>query len=488
MAVVEDIRSGRSRPAETRRRGAVPLDTGEIRRDLPVPALWIILFVLSLVQGGFLLLGGTVVGAARGLMLIALVPVIAAYAMGKGGQVRLPDIAILLFVLWQYVCTFVNHPDGSRTNLTVATSVETLVPYFMARVLIRNERSFRFLFRCLLVSLLFIVPFAAMESLTGRNILSEVYNQLPGIEGFRGTTNPPRLGLERADSVFEHPILYGLYCALPFSMAWMATFPNASMAVRGFWAGLCMLGMVFSVSTGAILMIMMQGMLIGWNWVMGAVAARWKLLLAGFCVLYLLAAAISESPPLLYMVSKMALSADSAWNRVNIWEHGSANVRDNPIFGLAFRPWERPGWLLPSVDNFWLLMAMRYGYPGFIFLVTAVGWHFVTMVRKNLAAYPEINQLRLAYLFTLLSVYVMLATVHIWSASYMLVIFLLGAGAWILELPETPAEPDAADPGDARSGSERAAAAAAAAPGKVHYNRDHLRPSGRSRRPTGVRR
>jgi len=46
-------------------------------------------------------------------------------------------------------------------------------------------------------------------------------------------------------------------------------------------------------------------------------------------------------------------------------------VRAHPVFGIGYGDWARPNWIPASVDNFWLLTAMRHGVPGLGFLAAA---------------------------------------------------------------------------------------------------------------------
>ena len=45
-------------------------------------------------------------------------------------------------------------------------------------------------------------------------------------------------------------------------------------------------------------------------------------------------------------------STTSAYNRIIIFEYGSAEVMRNPIFGIGLGDWIRPVWMSDSMDNF----------------------------------------------------------------------------------------------------------------------------------------
>ena len=92
------------------------------------------------------------------------------------------------------------------------------------------------------------------------------------------------------------------------------------------------------------------------------------------------------------------------------------------------------------MDNFWLVTAVRYGLPAFFLLVgLLLGLIWAAGQRKGLP--DEWRRARHAWAFTLFGITVAAATVHLWNALFVLFLFLIGAGAWLLD----------AQPGTARS-------------------------------------
>jgi succinate dehydrogenase hydrophobic anchor subunit len=97
-----------------------------------------------------------------------------------------------------------------------------------------------------------------------------------------------------------------------------------------------------------------------------------------------------------------------------------------------------------SMDNFWLVTAVRYGLPALLLLVAALlGLIWTVGQRKDLP--PHWRRARHAWAFTLFGITVAAATVHLWNALFVLFFFLIGAGAWLLD-----AVPGRARPGPAR--------------------------------------
>ena len=98
--------------------------------------------------------------------------------------------------------------------------------------------------------------------------------------------------------------------------------------------------------------------------------------------------------------------------------------------------------LSSSIDNFWLFNAVRYGLPAAILLGLAVLSTFRALALKKglderLAAY------RTAIMISIFALCTAAWTVAFWDASYVLLLFLLGSGIWILdEAPEEKAKHD----------------------------------------------
>jgi hypothetical protein len=136
--------------------------------------------------------------------------------------------------------------------------------------------------------------------------------------------------------------------------------------------------------------------------------------------------------PFHVFVNYFTFSKQSAYNRILIFEYGTAEVARHPIFGIGLGDWERPVWMSDSMDNFWLVTAVRYGVPAFLLLVgLLLGILWKSGQRKNLP--PEWRRARHAWAFTLFGITVAAATVHLWNALFVLFLFLIGSGAWLLD-------------------------------------------------------
>ena len=135
-----------------------------------------------------------------------------------------------------------------------------------------------------------------------------------------------------------------------------------------------------------------------------------------------------------FFISNFTFDPQTGWYRVAIWDYGSASVLNHPLLGIGLADWERPRWMASdSVDNFWLLTAMRYGIPAVILLFGSCIWMTLAIVRAK-AADSSIEICRLAYLMCMTTFFFVGATIHFSHAIYAWFMFILGSGAWLLDV------------------------------------------------------
>jgi hypothetical protein len=98
-----------------------------------------------------------------------------------------------------------------------------------------------------------------------------------------------------------------------------------------------------------------------------------------------------------------------------------------------------------SMDNFWLVVAVRYGLPALVFLVLAI-LLIVFRATAQRGVTPEWANCRLAWISTMAAIALAACTVHLWNNTFGFFMFMLGAGAWLADRPRPqPIEDDAYD-------------------------------------------
>lgn len=425
-------------------------------QTLPLP-IW--LFLAALLLPVQFQIGPLSMTLLRLLLLIMIVPLTIRLFRGQFGRVYPTDILFFLHIGWATVALAVNNPNLVVQNVG-SNGIDFIGAYVLARAYIRNRESFTALCRALVIVVFLTVPFAVFETLTGRPVIIDIIEKLPGLSSLYIVNMDQRMGLERVQVVFSHPIHYGLFCSVVFSLTFVALKGRIS-SFRRYVSSIVVVAAGFlALSSGAFLAILLQLALILWNTVLARVRLRWVLLGALFALAYIVIDLLSNRTPIRVFMSYATFSAQTAYWRSLIFQYGTANVWANPFFGLGQNDWVRPYWMYTSsVDNFWLVMAMRYGIPGFLFITFGYAGAVLAVMRRNFTGDAVLRQLRLAWVFTFLGLSFTLSTVHIWNSIYSFVFFMLGTGFWMITAQpqmdaaaRTDTPPDAGDAPRRRGG------------------------------------
>ena len=168
------------------------------------------LFLISLIIPWIIELGSLRLSVSRIILIATILPCLAMWMNGKAGRIRVPDILVILFCLWCSLSLAVVHDVATSIQSGGMMGIETMGAYFLARVCVRNEKQFYGMVKAIFLIILFLLPFSIYESVTGSNISLNLFRAvLPTqIDYFMA----PRWGLRRVQSVFDHPILYGVFC------------------------------------------------------------------------------------------------------------------------------------------------------------------------------------------------------------------------------------------------------------------------------------
>jgi hypothetical protein len=395
----------------------------------PTAPVVLLLFVLCLIPPSYFFVAGLRLTPTRILLLTMFVPLLIRLLAGAVGRIRAADVLLMLFMFWMVV-TLLYHHGIERFPYAMVSVVELLGGYLIGRVLVRNATDFTLLFRYIFWVLVALSPVVLVELLTDRNLLQELSRKmLPTY--VKADSSYGRLGLHRVMAGFEHPILYGLFCAAVFGPI-LAILGHRKWA----WTALFLfLGfMTFaSLSSAPLLALFIQLGLMFWAWMMGR---RWWLLVALGLTTYVTVDLLSNRTPITILIN-YTFDPGTAWTRVLTWEYGSAEVWRHPIFGIGLGDWIRPDWLTSSVDNFWLVVGMRHGAVGLLLMIAALSTSLWAVMRTQ-GLDGQTANLRRSYVLALVAAYTALCTVHIWGDSSSFIMLLIGAGAWFTDAVSGP--------------------------------------------------
>jgi hypothetical protein len=403
-------------------------------------------------------LGSIALTPLRVLLLAMVVPLTVNLFSGRYGKLLACDYLFFAHMAWATLAVAVNNPDRVLENVGSA-AVEFLGGYLVARAFIRTPDQFQSLIKILLFFIVLSLPFAVIETLDGRAVIPGIIDSIPGLTSVKQVQIPKRLGFYRVQNVFSHPIHYGLFCSVALTLVLVGLKDKLSLTMRILGSAAVFLGTLMSLSSGALLPLVLQIGLIGWATVFKSVKRKWLMMLGLFVMLYITIDLLSNRTPTKVFMSYATFSSQTAYYRSIIFDWGMINVWNNPVFGLGLRPWIRPFYMKQgSVDNYWLAMAMKYGIPGFILIVLGYFSALFKVGFQNLEFSERVSRLRFAWMVTFCGLSFTLTTVHVWTAMYSFVFFFFGSGLWMANytaeddgaLPDVKAK-DGEDPRPGRS-------------------------------------
>ena len=366
------------------------------------------------------LIGGLRMDPYRIFFIIIYIPILVKLLSGSAGGVTTSDKLIFAYSFWIILCFMVNH-GFEHFAYSIVWVMEISGGYILGRLVVRNTADYKRFVRFHVIAISVMAPLAFYELWTGHMVLTEILGKfLPATQ----KNLADRFGLSRVQVVFPHSILFGLYCSIAVANIFYVA---KDRLLRRLFLMCGVVAVTFtSLSSAPLLSILLQSGLTTYDKI---TKGKWKLLMILAAIAYVIVASISNRSPLVLIVEKLTLDPQTGWYRIHIWRYGMENVWKHPIFGLGFNTWERPDWLSSSVDNFWLLNAMRTGIPSFLFLAAAILVHSIRIVKVPLEGQVE-KQIRIGYLIVLFGIIFTLSTVHVWDALAVFIMFYIGVGAF----------------------------------------------------------
>jgi hypothetical protein len=373
-------------------------------------------------------LGGLRLSPYRVVLLLAFVPLL--LRMLRENRLVAADYLIAAHALWALLVLCLHSGFAAGFESGGIYIVESLGAYLVGRMAVTSAETSRAMLRFMLVVLSFMAVFALPESLTGIHFLRESARAIMG-----GASLPiiePRLGLHRAFGSFDHPILYGVFAASTFAAAYYVM-GQERLKMRSLALLSVIVGSTFvSLSAGPFVALACQCLVLGWDRITKGINLRWSFLVSGILLMWTAVTLASNRGFVKVFISYFTFSPESAYNRTLIWEYGSAEVARHPLFGIGLGDWIRAPWMSESMDNFWLLTAVRYGLPALIFLVAAIIYIGVRQARV-VSHDKELNRFRMGWVAIVVGLAVSGFTVHFWNALFAYFFFLIGTGVWMTQ-------------------------------------------------------
>lgn len=316
-----------------------------------------------------------------------------------------------LFVFFCFLSLFINHNIFLAIESSLKVYVETVAAFLMPSFFIRDVKLYRSVVNIFILLILVQLIITIPHLINGSNWVFEMF-------GADYNMQEKRLGYYRANGTFDHSILLGVVSASMISFGLM-NFSKLKTA-------LLVLTSFTSISAGAFASIAAQSFLILWRKI-HRVNRKWRDLFALFLVFYVVVEILSDNSFWAAILYRVTFSPETALGRLDIAEWGFKNIIENPFFGLGYGDWVRLEWMSSSFDNYWMLIAMRYGIPAFTLYFSSCVYVFIKVYELNGRA-ESFNKLRLGWLLGAVGIFISGCTVDFWNNSVTFVNFYLGMG------------------------------------------------------------
>lgn len=358
--------------------------------------LWpmVILLYSLITPPEFQIVIGSVIFYPNRIVCLVILPWLIRRISDEGLKLHVADMLIIFAALWTFVVMII-HYGGGGVEIGGGLAFDMVVPYFIARMTIRSIEDFRRLMILFLPGLAFAATTMMLESIFKVQVIRPVARTVLEALGFSpqyiiSTMLDPeqRLGLMRARGPFGHPILGGLFVGslLPIYLKL-----GGRHRKQARWGAAFSLMGFFSLSSSAFLVLAASLLLVGYDWLQKRIDfLSWQRLLIGFGF-FALCLELFTSGVVRFVIRYLTLNPATGYFRLLIWEYGTASVARHPFIGIGQESYERQTWMVGSVDNHWLAVAMRDGLIGAIPLYIAV---IVTVVTAGRATQRSLGVTR----------------------------------------------------------------------------------------------
>ena len=397
------------------------------------------LFMTCILVPGSFFVGTARLTPYRLFLLLAILPLIWQVLRGALGRLTSVDVFIVCYVVWLAISIFVQ--EGiERFEFATVLTIESLCGYLFGRVMVRSCADYTQFMRVFLAGLLVLAPFAMIEMLTKQNLINQITGMF--LQTYDQILHAPRLGFYRAQSSFEHPILFGLFCSLGFANAFYIYRLHKSKQL--FWMGTSGFTTFASLSSAPMLALLLQSMMIAWDRLARRVRAKWLVLVGIGATVFAVLELLTPDGAVSFLVNNLTLVPETAEYRILTLQYTIGQVIEYPFFGIPEGAAELPWWHTGSIDNFWLSTAVAYGIPTTVFLFLAVALHLLKVIAAPIAD-EQTSDIRTGHLIAVAALIFLLTTVHLWGPASVMVMTYLGAGAWTYAPQRAPARRGATD-------------------------------------------
>ena len=301
------------------------------------------------------------------LALLVLAPVAAGRLVSlwstRHYRFVLSDILFPLTGLWMFWALSQTEDAHDAVPHAGISALEFSVAYLVTRSLLCDGRQVMGFINFLCIAIGVTGLLGLFDTFTNHYFMHELAIRISG--GFPPETAGYRLGLLRAASTAEHPILFGTTCCFGLLLAVLVPIKARKFAIFS-----CTLGLLIALSAAPIQSFIIGIALFAYGKILAGAPFRWAALI-GIAMVVCLFIVLVIKDPLNYIFFHLVFDAQSAFYRIYIWQVSTEAVRDSPWYGYGFV--FPPQYDIPrTVDSVWLLKSLNFGVPGAVLIGASI--------------------------------------------------------------------------------------------------------------------
>lgn len=296
-------------------------------------------------------------------------------------------------------------------------ALEFFGAYTIARAYLFGRPALVTFIRLFKIVTMALITLALLDIVAGRPLIIEITASLFNTAKF---LTPSRslfgLNIIRATATFDHPILYGTFCAIAAAILMYSADTFFRLVA---YLGLCFFGCLLALSSAPLMSLAIVVIVYCYDRLLNRYPRRWQIFWIPIAALISLVFVLSDHP-IASLIGRLTLDPSSGYYRIMIWNLAIPQIAMSPLTGFGFQLFDDPI-LDTSVDAIWLVLALRFGVPTIIFLLLANLSAFLRSGQKNglRSADPFMDRMRTGFTVALIVFLFTGLTVHYWNGVWM---------------------------------------------------------------------
>jgi len=300
------------------------------------------------------------------------------------------DILIIIYFILQVTANiFTADSPAQLFENRAGAAFDMILPYFAVRLILRSKQQYTVLLKAIMVISVPLVTVGLWQCLTGHNPFGFVWQYYAWASDM-SFTQLHRSGLFRANVIFPHPIMYGLFFAMfgPVCMGLLRQ-PKQHRELCYLGAAVMGVGVFTSMSSGPVLALMLSlSFMLFYKF-----RKSWRLAIA-VAVAMCLTVEVASNRHFYDVLGRFTFNPGTAWYRGRLFEMAFFEGGMSGHWLVGYGQVD-PGWG-PKIDyrdftdivNHYVLVLVRFGLIGlipFIVLLVAVLKRLIGAFRMNLS-------------------------------------------------------------------------------------------------------